>query len=56
MRKWDEPLISWSWFLILAFDLKEEVTQTKRAWERQVDYIVHFHKRDFLESRNKRRS
>ena len=28
-------MILWSWFLILTFDLKEEVTQTKRAWERQ---------------------
>ena len=30
-------MISWSWFLILAFDFKEEVTQTKRERERKME-------------------
>ena len=34
--------------LILAFDLKEEVTQTKRERERQIAFIVIISKREFL--------
>ena len=41
---------SHSWFLILAFNFKEEVTQTKRERERQIETIVHFRER-FLRER-----
>ena len=53
MRKWDEPLISWSWF-ILAFDFKEEVTQTKKWQEKTNSTIVHFQER-FLRERERAR-
>ena len=55
MRKWDEPLISWSRFLILSFDRKEEVTQTKRERERRIPFIVIISKREFLEWREEKR-
>ena len=48
-------MISWGWFLILAFDFKEEVTQTKREKERQIGAIVHFQER-FLREREQEKT
>ena len=47
-------MILWSWFFILAFDFKEEVTQTKRERVRQIQAIVHFQKRFLRERESKR--
>ena len=48
-------MISWSWFLILAFNFKEEVTQTKRERERKIETIVHFQER-FLREREQEKT